>query len=198
VDLLSPRPDITFLRRRMRPGETQAAPAAPKIDYLNLSDDPAATPRSAAIPSKPQLSGRSALTLATPVVRMTPRQSAIGSLIVTGADIVSWGTTDGHHGTAKRGETLAGIKSFANRPLVAWVGDQLVVGLRHSADLRRVIIGSSTGALTATFAGGATFTADTRQGADVLYLAMIGTLLEARVETLNSDRNIETTFGIAS
>lgn len=195
MDLLSPRPDITFIRRRMRPGET---PAAPKIDYLNLSDDPAATPRASAIPPKPVLSVRAALSLASPVVRMAPRQSAIGSLILIGADVVSWETTDGNRGTSKRGEILVGVPSFANRALVAWQGDQLIVGLRHSATLRRLIIGSSTGTLTATFAGGATFTASTRDGADVLYLAMIGTLLEARVETLNSDRNIETTFGIPS
>jgi len=108
VDLVSPRPDVVFMRRRLKAGErVSTAPVAVQTstNFLSLSQDAAAAgsasglleaPTSAptGLPKKPAVAGRIVLSAANPVVRFNARQSAIGSLRATGVDVFGWQSVD--------------------------------------------------------------------------------------------------------
>jgi hypothetical protein len=183
VDLISPRPDIAFLRRRLHLGEADPTPARAKVDFLDLSATPEeAEGKRAPVPAKPVLSGTVTLTAARPVVRLTARQSAIGSLIVTGANYFAWETQDRASGSVRRGGGEPRMPAFGKRPLVEFVDDDVVVGLRHVAEIRRLIFAASGGTITATVHSGAQIRVDTTDGTMVLHLALVGRLIEARIE----------------
>ncbi len=183
LDLLSPRPDIVFLRRRLRQGETDSRPVRAAIDFLDLS----ATPEDAAgkhppLSTKPVLAGAVTLTAAQPVIRLTARQAAIGSLKVTGADYFAWETQDRASGSVQHGSTEPRMPAFGKRPLIEFVDDDVIVGLRHIGALRRLIFAAASGTITATTHSGAEILVDTTGGTMVLHLARVGHLIEARIE----------------
>ncbi|TDW31279.1 hypothetical protein [Cryobacterium psychrophilum] len=183
LDLLSPRPDIVFLRRRLRQGEIDTTPAPATIDFLDLSTTPEeAAEKHQPVPAKPVLTGAVTLTTALPVIRLTARQSAIGSLTVTGVNYFAWETRGRASGGVRRGRTEPRMPAFAKRPLIEFVGDDVVVGLRHVAELRRVIFAGEGGIITLTAHGGAQILVDTAGGTMVLHLAVIGQVIEARIE----------------
>lgn len=196
MDLVSPRPDIAYLRRRLKVGER--APAAPVArDFLSISGPDDVLPVGVTVPDKPQATGRTVLTASSPVVRLNPRQSAIGSLRAAGATTFAWETQEhlsGVHGPS--GSTGGEMPVFANRPLVERFEGETVLGLRHVGVLRRLILGADDGEITITLHGAAMIVADTRGGLDVLHLSVIGRTLEVRLETLAAGEDIATTFGI--
>ena len=95
VDLISPRPDVVFLRRRLKVGETLPTKAAPASSApstgLRLSgpEEPVVT-----LSGPPLVRGRVVLDEDNPVVRLDSRQSAIGSLIGENVTVFGWETTD--------------------------------------------------------------------------------------------------------
>lgn len=196
MDLVSARPDIVYLRRRLKLGETPPV-AEVAANFLSISGSDDIMPVDLTLPDKPQAAGRTVLTASSPVVRLNPRQSAIGSLRAAGVTTFAWETQDRRSGLqGPSGTTSPDMPVFANRRLVERFEGETVVGLRHFAVLRRLILGADSGEVTLTLHGGATIAADTRGGRDVLYLSVIGQILEVRLETLATGEDIATTFNI--
>jgi hypothetical protein len=196
VDLLSPRPDITFLRRRLKIGEVPPSITTTATNFLDLTGPLDVSRMAAGVPEKPAAAGRVVLTADAPVVRLSARQSAIGSLIISGADRFAWETQARAAGIAGKGEQPPAMPTHANRPLIEHVDDDLIVGLRHFASLRRLIIEASSGTITATLLDGTTIVADTNGGQDVLHLSVVGHHIELRLETLTPGKNVAETFQI--
>lgn len=122
-----------------------------------------------------------------PVVRLDPRQSAIGTLSVSGVEAIAWEDVQFVTGAANRQGSSLGVSVITpgNRPLVAFHAQRAVVALRHLRQLRRAIFISGQVPLTVRIFDGKTIAVipSTGQGDKaVLYLARIGTLLELRVD----------------
>lgn len=158
ADFTKPRPDITYLRRRVKPESTKAPVANPSAatttpgPSLSLARPqsqtapsvtppaPVATSQAApssspsgrtslslarsngaqaapvapkkVAPAKPLLTTSATLSLENPVVRLNARQSAIGSLSVSGATIFGWRTRDGKSGIKSAKGVTANPKNF--------------------------------------------------------------------------------------
>ena len=110
VDLVKARPDLVFLRRRLKVGEVIASPvsASPARKFTDLSTGSnnieSATEERILIPTKPvvQPDRTKVLTPQEPVVRLNARQSAIGSLVLSGVTEFGWQTMERHSGIVQR------------------------------------------------------------------------------------------------
>lgn len=95
VDLRSPRPDLVFMRRRLKAGETlptaSVAASAPVSHSLRLSAPDAPVKPAYKVPG---VNGRIVLDEDNPVVRLNVRQSALGSLIGENVRVFGWETPD--------------------------------------------------------------------------------------------------------
>ncbi|MEO5779184.1 MAG: hypothetical protein ABIO34_00740 [Arthrobacter oryzae] len=124
---------------------------------------------------------------AHPVARLNARQSAIGSLLVTGVRAVAWEgedfTTGAHH---SHGHTAgAAVRTPGNRPLVGIQDSAGVVSLRHVQLLRRALfIAGETPLTIGVFDGAAAAVpaVDDDGQRSVLYISRIGAVLELRAE----------------
>ncbi|MBP2412761.1 hypothetical protein JOF48_001560 [Arthrobacter stackebrandtii] len=127
------------------------------------------------------------LNLTDRVLRLTPLQSSVGSLVVSGSTAVAWEsvrrvaggqTVDGHKaGTA--------VMTSGNRPLVGYHGRDALITLRHVRTLRRAIfINRSSSAMGVRLFSGQTVAlppaADGTQM--VLLVHRVGNVLELRAE----------------
>ena len=138
-----------------------------------------------------------------PVLRLNARESAVGSLIVSGADVAVWEDADRVTGLAHASGDTAGtpVTTSGNRPLVGFDEDDALVSLRHVQELRRALfVARGPHTLGVQVFDGATVT--TARGDDsrmfVLYLLRIGNLLELRAEPVDrtaSDDTILKQFG---
>ncbi|WP_146073421.1 hypothetical protein [Cryobacterium sp. N22] len=138
-----------------------------------------------------------------PVLRLNARESAVGSLIVSGADVAVWEDTDRVTGSAHASGDTAGtpVTTSGNRPLVGFDEADALVSLRHVRELRRALfVARGPHTLGVQVFDGATVT--TARGDDsrmfVLYLLRIGNLLELRAEPVDrtaSDDTILKQFG---
>ncbi|AIY02277.1 hypothetical protein ART_2678 [Arthrobacter sp. PAMC 25486] len=263
----TPRPDITYLRRRSKPGPAPAAqsaatvavqsaapaaaapslslsrPAAPPSHSQPLNLAPAQT-RATAPPSQPgspsaaqasgqpsaglvlggaapasHLSGRAKklaqqrekakredhevqllfpapgisdvfeLNLTDRLLRLSPLQSAVGTLVVTGSTAVAWEsvrrvtggqTVDGH----KAGTS---VMTTGNRPLVGYHGRDALLTLRHVRQFRRAIfINRSSSAMgVRLISGHSVALPPAADGAQmVLLVHRVGNVLELRAEPI--------------
>ena len=240
----TPRPDITYLRRRIRPAQAPAAatlarPAAqpgtqpgtqPAPGLVLGRSTPPAAPHAAppsaqpapglvlggAVPAPPMgarakklaeqrekakredhevdllfpapgISDVFELNLTDRLLRLTPVQSAVGTLVVSGSTAVAWEsvrrvtggqTVDGH----KAGTS---VMTAGNRPLVGYHGRDALLTLRHVRQLRRAIfINRSSSAMGVRLISGQSVAlppaADGTQM--VLLVHRIGNVLELRSE----------------
>lgn len=138
---------------------------------------------------------------AAPVARLNARQSAIGSLLVTGARSVAWEdarlTTGAHHIDGRMAGTR--VSTPGNRPLVGIQDASGVVSLRHIRMLRRALfIAGETPLTIGVFDGAAAAVAprDGRGLRTVLYASRIGTVVELRAEFVPADASDETVWSI--
>ncbi|MFJ4264649.1 hypothetical protein ACIPYU_19590 [Paenarthrobacter nicotinovorans] len=139
-----------------------------------------------------------------PIVRLNARQSAIGTLTVSGARSVTWEGADLTTGAATYDGHSAGtsVKTPGNRPLAGFHETAAVVSLRHVHLLRRTFFIGAAGPLSLRLFDGQGITA--AAGNDevrvVLFLARIGSLLELRAEFVpanDSDPAIWERFGLS-
>lgn len=138
-----------------------------------------------------------------PVLRLNARESAVGSLIVSGADVAVWEDADRVTGLAHASGDTAGtpVTTSGNRPLVGFDEADALVSLRHIRELRRALfVARGPHTIGVQIFDGATVT--TARGDDsrmfVLYLLRIGNLLELRAEPVDrtaSDDTILKQFG---
>ncbi|MEO9220270.1 MAG: hypothetical protein ABI251_00560 [Mycobacteriaceae bacterium] len=149
------RPDLDYLRRRPRPGESPPTPAKPPTGSLSLafgppsstasaSAAPALTPKAAPQLPTPRVRGRTILTPERPMVTLDRRQSAIGSLAVDlaphGQVNGVWELVDGTAGTVSEQGGITTSPEFGRRSLVQVQHGRLLVGLRHVHQLRRLLL----------------------------------------------------------
>jgi hypothetical protein len=129
---------------------------------------------------------------ANPVVRLNPRQSAIGSLLVTGVRSVAWEdqqlTTGAHHMDGHKAGTA--VVTPGNRTLAGVQDGASIVSLRHVRLLRRVLFVAGETPVTIGVFDGATAAVAPRNHAglrSILYLMRVGAVLELRVEFVPAD-----------
>jgi hypothetical protein len=138
-----------------------------------------------------------------PVVRLNARESAIGSLIVTGATFAAWEDPERVTGsvTASGGTAGSPVTTSGNRPLIGFDDADALVALRHVSQLRRAMfIGRGPEPFGVQIFDGATIIiapGDTSR-MFVLYMMRVGNLLELRAEPVDrsaSDESVLKQFG---
>ncbi|AQX78891.1 hypothetical protein BWO91_01765 [Plantibacter flavus] len=173
-------------------GSSSTAPAAP-------SARPATTP--AAAPTTPQpfpaptAEEIRVLDDETPLVRLDPRQSAIGSLIVGGATAIVWETVELVTGVATAdGIDGTPVTTPGNRPLLGFDGGDAILALRHVHLIRRALfVGTAGHPLTVQLFDGESFAAaDDTAAPPVVSLLRIGSRLELRLEPLPAEIPLQT------
>jgi len=129
---------------------------------------------------------------ANPVVRLNARQSAIGSLLVTGVRSVAWEdqqlTAGAHHVEGHKAGTA--VLTPGNRPLAGVQDGAGIVSLRHMRLLRRALFVAAETPLTVGVFDGAAAAVAARNHAglrSVLYVVRVGALLELRAEFVPAD-----------
>ena len=227
------RADFGYLRRRVKPAAPAAttAPAAAERETAEREPEPRRA-ASAGLSLAPQPTGTATTGTATgtaptavspdslpfpaptiddvrelggtePVLRLNAREYAVGSLIVSGADVAVWEDADRVTGLAHASGDTAGtpVTTSGNRPLVGFDEADALVSLRHIRELRRALfVARGPHTIGVQLFDGATVT--TARGDDsrmfVLYLLRIGNLLELRAEPVDrtaSDDTILKQFG---
>lgn len=132
------------------------------------------------------------LNLVQRLLRLTPLQSAVGTLVVSGSTAAAWEsvrrvtggqTVDGH----KAGSP---VTTSGNRELVGYHGRDALITLRHVRELRRAIfINRSSAAMgVKLFSGDTVALPPAADGAQtVLLVHRIGNVLELRAEPVPRD-----------
>lgn len=186
ANLTAPRPDLVFLRRRLKPGETATVAPTTRTTSLRLGAPEARTEPVRPVLDIPVLSGRVELTEEAPVVRLNRRQSAIGSLTVDGAAGFGF-TAAGVSGVQHvHSSPNADVPVYGNRPLIGFDKNQLVVGLRHFQALKRVIVWADSGRLTVRMFDGMEVIVESQDGVNGVYIHRVGGVLELRLESVHS------------
>lgn len=207
------RTDVPYLRRRLKKGEpnpqaqtnTSNGSTSLKLgggNSLSLGSSGNTGPIPAVpqapkprIPELPKVDGKVVLSFEEPSVLLSKSQSAIGSLIISGAEAFAWEGNDGFGSLvlATGGDSPAPV--FSGRKLVEFHKDELVVGLRHFRNLRRLIVGTRHGMLRSRLYDESEIIADGGQGSNALLISRVGNQLEFRLEKINSV-DLISVFGI--
>ncbi|WP_430297468.1 hypothetical protein [Sinomonas sp. B1-1] len=129
------------------------------------------------------------LTASDAVVRLNPRQSGIGSLIVTATRGVAWEGEDRTTGaqSVHHEEIGTPVPTAGNRPLVGYHGRDALIVLRHVRLLRRALFIAAGPPMTVqTFDGSGVAVQGTLAAGQrtVLTVARIGSVLEVRAESV--------------
>jgi hypothetical protein len=215
ANLKNPRPDIVYLRRRLKPGEKpKAQPAAQSTSSL-LLEAPEAVVEDV-LPAVPALTKDTVLSGSERVVRMNKRQSAIGTLAFTNVAYAAWELTDGTTGFLYASKEIAANtpavnfatgnvqpplpevlpRSFKNRPVVEFHKSILVVGLRYLKHIKRIVIVPLEGQnIQAGTVGGSTVTLPHSENG-VLYMSVVDSAVELRAEKYRG--NIHESFRIGT
>lgn len=210
ANLTTPRPDIVYLRRRLKRGETAQLNTTQSVSSngstsLNLnrdktSDNVFKMKEEVVASSIPEATGVELLRNVNDAYRLNRRQSAIGSLIITGAMVAGWQLQDGSSGylynksvtPTESPETSP--MSFKKRNLVEFTPEGLIVGLRNFKHLKRLIVAPMSGeTLRAVTMSGTGVTMD-YEPFTALYLSIIGSAIEFRKEDFRA--NITDTFNL--
>ena len=190
-------------------GPTRASAAAPAPSGLSLGPTASAPrPASPAAPAgalpfpAPSIDEVRELGDDEPVLRLNPRESAIGSLIVTGASSAVWEDADRVTGAATSDGATTGspVTTPGNRPLVGFDDSDVLVSLRHVGRLRRALfIARGAEPLGVQIFDGSTVTVapGDEKRMFVLSLLRIGSRVELRAEPVDravSDESIHRQF----
>lgn len=209
ANLTNPRPDIVYLRRRLKKGETgtievpKASSVGLKLSSGESTSLESPNPTAAAdISSVPNASGMTMLRQVNDAYRLNKRQSAIGSLIIGNAMVAGWELLDGSSGyiynqgvqVTESPETEPA--KFNKQPLVQFHKDLLITSLRNVRNLKRLIVVPKTGeTLQAETIGGTGVVMDF-EPFTALYVSVIDSVLELRKEdfrgTLTETFNLHT------
>lgn len=186
------RTDIPYLRRRVKRGSVPEPSTKSVSLNLSRSDDAPATgpqpvlPASNRIPPLPVVDGKVVLTLNEPVVALDRKQSAIGSMVISGAEAFAWEANDGFGNLVLKEHDESTAPMFGNRRLAEFHKGEVVVGLRHFRNLRRLIVGTRMGLLKVKLYDGSEIVADGDNGNNALLISRVNNHLEVRLEKINS------------
>lgn len=186
ADLRAPRPDITYLHRRVKRGEVSQIPAATTRLTLARAGDSIAE-----FEPWPVLAHDTELTIESPVVHLSALQSGTGSLIVDGVDAFAW---EGNQRTGglfnKEGTVRGSMKVNGNRPLLEFSGQKVIIGLKHANQLNRAVFAPSSEELTVYTFSGKTIRMNTESGKCVLSMFRVNNIFELRRENINYEHII--------
>jgi len=129
------------------PGAPPAVSSAGSAPGSTSPSRPARPTRPAPFPA-PDVTDVRELSVDQPLVRLSPRRSAIGTLVVTGGVHAVWESVELVDGAAfTTGQRMGDVVTTSgNRPLVAVDGDEVLVALRHVRELRRALVVAGDGA----------------------------------------------------
>ena len=132
-----------------------------------------------------------------PVLRLNARESAVGSLIVSGVDVAVWEDSDRVTGSATAAGDTAGtpVVTRGNRPLVGFDESDAIVSLRHVRRLRRALfIARGPHTLGVQIFDGSTVTVARGDASRtfVLSLLTVNNLIELRAEPVDRAASNET------
>lgn len=127
------------------------------------------------------------LNLQERLLRLTPLESAVGTLVVVGSTAMAWESVRRVVGGADNAGHTAGspVKTSGNRPLVGYDGPNALLTLRHVRELRRAIFinRSSQPMGVRIFSGASVALPPAADGTQmVLLVHRIGNVLELRSE----------------
>ncbi|MFD1213622.1 hypothetical protein ACFQ36_16410, partial [Arthrobacter sp. GCM10027362] len=126
------------------------------------------------------------LTRTRPLVRLNPRQSAVGSLRVSGAVSIAWESSGRITGAATADGRKAGrpVPTTGNRPLVDLEDGEALIALRHLKEFRRALfIAPPDAPLAVRLYGGASVVLPPEHDhRNVLLVSRIGPVLELRTD----------------
>jgi len=224
VDLKSPRPDLVYLRRRLKPGETLPERAVASATTTSLILGSSASETSSELPiansADPYrfvppvvcVSTETLLNENNPVVRFSRTTTAIGSLIVSNINYAAWETKDRKTGflyatpTNMVSDEITGQETPAypeiptpkngNRHLVEFVDGNLIIGLRHILNLKRLILRPNPGGSVVTNTISGLKIVVHPEPNQVIYMSMVDRHLETRLETYRE--NVQKTFNIGT
>jgi hypothetical protein len=208
ANLIDPRPDIVYLRRRLKRGESAPVQAEPaRVSILSLDgnqDTPASMIQDEVVrgATVPNAVGLSYLREVNDAYRLNKRQSAIGSLIIGNAMVAGWQMQDGSSGYIYN-EGIAATESpehkpkeYNKRPLVEFRKELLVVGLRNFKQLKRLIVVPKTGETLQSETIGGSGVVMEFEPFTALYISVIDSVIELRKEdfrgTLTETFNLHT------
>ena len=170
------------------PATTSAATSTPQPTASTTrvrAVDPATLPFTA-----PSIDEVRELGLDDPVLRLNARESAIGSLIVSGVELAAWENSDGITGSETSTGEIDGtpVRTSGNRPLVGFDDSDAIVTLRHAGELRRALFVGRGSTIGIQAFDGSTATVERADGSRmfVLYLLRVGNLVELRAEPVDS------------
>ncbi|MBD8101316.1 hypothetical protein [Plantibacter sp. CFBP 8775] len=178
-------------------GLSLGGPSTPAVvtPSVNAASPPPSTPSTPQPFPAPTAEEVRVLDDETPLVRLDPRQSAIGSLIVGGATAIVWETVELVTGVATAdGIDGTPVTTPGNRPLLGFDGGDAILALRHVHLIRRALfVGTAGHPLTVQLFDGESFAAADDTGAPpVVSLLRIGSRLELRLEPLPAEIPLET------
>lgn len=209
ANLTSPRPDIVYLRRRLKVGENAPAVEVRKTSTIVLNGSSESAPDSSPLVEKtlpgatvPNATGLTFLKETNDACRLNKRQSAIGSLIVGNAMVAGWEMMDGSSGYLYN-KDIAATESpetepakFNKQALVEFHKELLIVGLKNVRNLKRLIVVPKTGETLQAETIGGTGVVMEFEPFTALYISVIDSVLEFRKEdfrgTLTETFNLHT------
>lgn len=185
------RTDVPYLRRRLKKGEVSTAPVTSTSLKLggsstgNSSTNEPSVP-APRIPALPSVEGKVILSLEEPSVLLSRVQSALGSLVISGAEAFAWEGNDGFGALVLADGSESPVPMYGNRHLIEFHKGDLLLGLRHFKNFRRLIVGTRTGMLKARLYDESEIIADGALGANALLISRVGNQIEFRLEKINS------------
>lgn len=209
ANLTSPRPDIVYLRRRLKVGENAPAVEVRKTSTIVLNGSSESAPDSSPLVEKtlpgatvPNATGLTFLKETNDACRLNKRQSAIGSLIVGNAMVAGWEMLDGSSGylynkgiTATESPETEPAK-FNKQALIEFHKELLIVGLKNVRNLKRLIVVPKSGETLQAETIGGTGVVMEFEPFTALYISVIDSVLEFRKEdfrgTLTETFNLHT------
>lgn len=131
VDFVSPRPDIVFLKRRLKPGESLPPTNTTTVSLMLNSSNEKNSENSLLTPDYFTQGKRFVLSQETPVVRLNKLVTGIGTLTITGAKKVAWETVTNNQltnfGTLLNPAMLTTTETVTEEQIKTWKGDPVVL-----------------------------------------------------------------------
>lgn len=204
MDMLKDRTqEYPFLRTRRKRS------AAPKVESevaaLTAPETPVAV-KQRSVRQRPEshnlrtpvFHGNTELSLKNPVVRLDKIQSGIGSMSITGAQAFAWEDEkllSGIKVMGGVGDSVVEPPMYGNRSLVEFEDGKVIMNMRHSHKMRRLVVASASSDLYVNLYDGSQIFAPMDFGNNALVIYRVGNEFEMRLEKINTT-DLLAAFGI--
>lgn len=188
--------EFTFLRTRRKPVAAIVEPRATtaalsRVKAAKEKVRPVRRPMGENLPKlkSPIVRNNVELSLKHPVVRLDNRQSAVGSIVIKGAQAFAWEDSTFLAGIQVRhgiGNSKIDPPLYGNRPLIGFVDEDIVVSLLHGKHIRRIVVASSTDDIYLNFYDGLQIFVPMNHGENALVMYRVGQEFELRLEHIQT------------